>query len=51
MAGLTEEAIKEIQLSLGLGADMKPVELPKNYSWEELQALSKPQSDNFSNAS
>lgn len=30
-------------LGLGLGADTKEVELPQHYSWEELQALSKPQ--------
>ena len=30
-------------LGLGLGADHKAVELPQHYSWEELQALSKPQ--------
>lgn len=48
---IATEAIEEIQPSLGLGADTKPVELPRHYSWEELQALSKPQSDNSSNAS
>jgi outer membrane lipoprotein SlyB len=32
-------------LGLGLGADDKEVELPPHYSWEELQALSKPQVD------
>ena len=30
-------------LGLGLGANDKEVELPAHYSWEELQALSKPQ--------
>ncbi|HEY9727363.1 MAG TPA: hypothetical protein V6D50_13015 [Chroococcales cyanobacterium] len=44
VGGLAQEAIAEIQPSLGLGADTKPVELPRHYSWEELQALSKPQS-------
>ncbi|HEY9729973.1 MAG TPA: hypothetical protein V6D50_26285 [Chroococcales cyanobacterium] len=44
VAGIAEEAIAEIQPSLGLGADTKPIELPRHYSWEELQALSKPQS-------
>ncbi|MDF5718616.1 MAG: hypothetical protein PUP93_33310 [Rhizonema sp. NSF051] len=29
--------------SLGSGANNKPVELLKHYSWDELQALSKPQ--------
>ncbi len=29
--------------SLGSGANNKAVELLKHYSWEELQALSKPQ--------
>ncbi len=51
VAEIATEAIEEIQPSLGLGADTKPVELPRHYSWEELQALSKPQSDNSSNAS
>ncbi len=39
-----EEFIEELQptISLGLGADQKPIELPPHYSWEELQALSKP---------
>lgn len=32
-------------LGLGWGADDKEVELPKHYSWEELQALSKPQAE------
>jgi outer membrane lipoprotein SlyB len=32
-------------LGLGLGADDKEVELPPHYSWEELQALSKPQAE------
>ena len=27
----------------GSGADHKPIELPHHYTWEELQALSKPQ--------
>ncbi|MBD2238054.1 hypothetical protein H6G35_15720 [Aulosira sp. FACHB-113] len=30
-------------VGLGLGADDKPIALPRHYSWEELQALSKPQ--------
>src|ERR687885_1353464 len=51
IAEVAQEAIAEIQPTLGLGADTKPIELPRHYSWEELQALSKPQSDNFSNAS
>ncbi|MBC1329678.1 hypothetical protein GNE06_26985, partial [Trichormus variabilis 9RC] len=40
-----EEFIEELQptVGLGLGADHKPIELPSHYSWEELQALSKPQ--------
>ncbi|MBN3927245.1 colicin V family bacteriocin [Nostoc sp. NMS4] len=39
-----EEFIEELQptIGLGLGADRKPIELPPHYSWEELQALSKP---------
>lgn len=45
VATLTQELIEETQptLSLGLGADQKPIELPKHYTWQELQALSKPQ--------
>lgn len=43
VADIAEEAIAELQPSLGLGADMKPVELPDHYSWEELRALSQPQ--------
>ncbi len=44
IAKLTEELIDETKpsLSLGLGADSKEIELPTHYSWEELQALSKP---------
>lgn len=51
VAGIAQEAIAELQPSLGLGADMKPVELPRHYSWEELQALSQPQPNNASNVS
>ncbi|MEG4198617.1 colicin V family bacteriocin [Microcoleus sp. Pol12A5] len=45
VADVASEAIAEIQPAsgLGLGANAKPVELPKHYNWEELQALSKPQ--------
>lgn len=49
VAGIAQEAIKEVQPSLGVGANNKPVELLRHYSWEELQALSKPQSDHFGN--
>ncbi|MBL1178931.1 MAG: hypothetical protein FWK01_28345 [Pantanalinema sp. GBBB05] len=44
-ATFTQALIQETQptLSLGLGADDKPIDLPKHYTWEELQALSKPQ--------
>lgn len=44
-ATFTEGLLQETQpsLSLGWGADQKPIELPKHYTWEELQALSKPQ--------
>jgi outer membrane lipoprotein SlyB len=44
-ANFTDELLQETQpsLSLGMGADNKPVDLPRHYSWEELQALSKPQ--------
>lgn len=47
VAQFAEEAIDEIQptLGLGLGANDKPIELPRHYTWEELQALSKPQGD------
>ncbi len=44
VAGIAEEALQELQPSLGVGANNKPIELPRHYSWEELQALSKPQS-------
>lgn len=37
----------EAKGTLGLGADDKEVELPPHYSWEELQALSKPQVEQF----
>ena len=45
VADIASEAIAQIQpaIGLGLGADAKPVELPKHYTWEELKALSKPQ--------
>lgn len=44
IAEFAEAAIDAIQPSgLGLGADTKPIELPHHYTWEELQALSKPQ--------
>ncbi|WP_427157146.1 hypothetical protein ACQFX9_17090 [Aliinostoc sp. HNIBRCY26] len=45
LAGYTQEFIEELQptSSLALGADNKPIELPRHYSREELQALSKPQ--------
>ena len=45
LAEYAEEFIEELQptISLGLGADLKLIELPPHYSWEELQALSKPQ--------
>ena len=39
---LTENANQTF--GLGLGADTKPIELPRHYSWDELRALSKPQS-------
>ncbi len=42
LAGETRET-----LGLGVGADDKEVELPSHYSWEELQALSKPQVEQF----
>lgn len=45
IAEVTEELLQETKPSLGLGADAKEIELPDHYSWEELQALSQPQSD------
>jgi hypothetical protein len=51
VAGIAQEALKEVQPSLGVGANNKPVELLRHYSWEELRALSKPQKNNFGNAS
>lgn len=52
LALYTEEFIEQLQptTGLGLGADDKPIELPHHYSWEELQALSKPQSASRSGA-
>jgi len=48
IANLTEELIQETSpsLNLGLGADTKEIELPAHYSWEQLQALSRPQLEN-----
>ena len=45
IAEFTKELLQETSpsLSLGLGADAKAIELPAHYSWEELQALSRPQ--------
>ncbi|BAY09998.1 hypothetical protein [Calothrix sp. NIES-2098] len=45
LAEYAEEFIEELQptVGLGLGADHKPIELPRHYTWDELQALSKPQ--------
>ncbi|MER3432020.1 MAG: hypothetical protein C4288_00960 [Leptolyngbya sp. ERB_1_1] len=41
---MTETVIDQVQPSgLGFGADNQPVELPRHYTWDELQALSKPQ--------
>ncbi len=47
IAEFTEEVLQETKpsFSLGLGADTKEPELPAHYTWEELQALSKPQSN------
>ncbi|MCW5314224.1 hypothetical protein GTQ43_10535 [Nostoc sp. KVJ3] len=44
LAGYAEEFIEELQptIELRLGANHKPIELPRHYTWEELQALSKP---------
>jgi outer membrane lipoprotein SlyB len=45
VADFAEAVVKEVQptIGMGLGADQKPIECPRHYSWEELQALSKPQ--------
>ncbi len=45
VAEMAEEVSDEVKphSGLGLGANNKPIELPRHYSWEELQALSKPQ--------
>ncbi|OKH52105.1 hypothetical protein NIES2101_15820 [Calothrix sp. HK-06] len=44
VAEFTEEAINVVEpTGLNLGANNKPIELPKHYTWKELQALSKPQ--------
>ncbi|RCJ37967.1 hypothetical protein A6770_40005 [Nostoc minutum NIES-26] len=50
LAEYAEEFIEELQptVGLGLGADNKPIELPRHYSWEELKALSKPQGSFYS---
>ncbi len=49
VAEIAQEVIDEVQPTLGLGADTKPIELPRHYSWEELQALSKSQFDASTN--
>ena len=51
VAEVAEEVIDEVQPTLGLGADTKPIELPRHYTWEELQTLSKSQLNDSSNAS
>ncbi|MBV9385281.1 MAG: glycine zipper 2TM domain-containing protein [Chroococcidiopsidaceae cyanobacterium CP_BM_ER_R8_30] len=46
VGGLAGQELAQVvgpELELGIGADDKPIELPSHYSWEELQALSKPQ--------
>lgn len=50
LAGYAGEFIEELQptITLGLGANDKPIELPPHYSWKELQALSKPQAQSCS---
>lgn len=47
IAEFTEDVLQETKpsLSLGLGADTKKPELPAHYAWEELQSLSKPQTN------
>jgi len=44
VAEFAQEAIDEIQptLGMGLGANDRPIELPRHYTWEELRALSTP---------
>jgi hypothetical protein len=53
LAGYAEEFIEELQptVGLGLGANHKPIELPRHYTWEELQALSTPSSAEATNLS
>ena len=42
------ESIEEVSpTGMRLGANHKPIELPKHFTWEELQALSKPQGGDF----
>jgi|GEM_PF-1837830 len=41
LAEFAEAVIEETSPTLGLGANAKPIELPRHYSWDELQALSK----------
>lgn len=47
LAEYVEEFTEELEptVGLGLGANHKPIELPSHYTWEELQALSKPQGE------
>ncbi len=47
IAEIAEELVEETSpsFSLGLGADTRAIELPAHYSWEQLQALSRPQPD------
>jgi hypothetical protein len=48
VAEFAEEAIEDIDPTLlRLGANHKPVELPKHFTWEELQTLSKPHGGEF----
>ncbi|WP_375494502.1 hypothetical protein [uncultured Nostoc sp.] len=47
LAEYVEEFTEELEPTVGLGleANHNPIELPSHYSWEELQALSKPQGE------
>jgi outer membrane lipoprotein SlyB len=48
LAEFAVEVTEELNPTVGLklGTNNEPVELPRHYSWEELQALSKPQISN-----
>jgi len=48
LAEFTDEVTEEISpTGMGLGANHKPIELPRHFTWEQMQALSKPQGGDF----